>query len=174
MEGYFDNNIVHLTGEVIDIIPVIVSERLIDISSECKGRFISVFGQFRSFNKLVGDKYKLTLSLFAREIEFVQIIANQNEIYVRGYICKEPTYRKTPGGREISDVILAVNRAYGKSDYIPCVCWGRNARFVSTLEVGTLCEFWGRIQSREYTKTLENGETEIRTAYEVSVNRVEV
>jgi Single-stranded DNA-binding protein len=117
------------------------------------------------------------LSVFAREIDFVDEIGENtksNQIYLDGYICKEPVYRKTPLGREIADLLLAVNRPYGKSDYIPCICWGRNARYASNFEVGARCAVWGRIQSREYMKKISEEELEKRIAYEVSVSKLEL
>ncbi len=139
--------------------------------------YIMVNGQFRSYNRHEERKNKLVLSVFAREIEFVDEIGEStksNQIYLDGYICKEPVYRKTPLGREIADLLLAVNRPYGKSDYIPCICWGRNARFASNFEVGARCAVWGRIQSREYMKKLSDEQLEKRVAYEVSVSKLEL
>lgn len=160
-----------------DIIPLMVSERLIDVDEDYKEQNIMVQGQFRSYNRHEERKNRLVLSVFAREIEFVDETpesSKTNQIYLDGYICKEPIYRKTPLGREIADLLLAVNRPYGKSDYIPCICWGRNARFASTFEVGTRCEVWGRIQSREYMKKLSEDDAEKRIAYEVSVSKLEL
>lgn len=160
-----------------DIIPLMVSERLIDVNEDYKGLNIMVQGQFRSYNRHEERKNRLVLSVFAREIEFVDETpesSKTNQIYLDGYICKEPIYRKTPLGREIADLLLAVNRPYGKSDYIPCICWGRNARFASNFSVGTRCEIWGRIQSREYMKRLSEEDAEKRTAYEVSVSKLEL
>ncbi len=160
-----------------DIIPLMVSERLIDIEGDYKGQNIMVQGQFRSYNRHEERKNRLVLSVFAREIEFVDETpesSKTNQIYLDGYICKEPIYRKTPLGREIADLLLAVNRPYGKSDYIPCICWGRNARFASGFSVGIRCEIWGRIQSREYMKRLSEEEAEKRIAYEVSVSKLEL
>ncbi len=123
------------------------------------------------------------LSVFVRELEFLDEEeyeqyagenSRTNQIFLDGYICKEPVYRKTPLGREIADLLLAVNRPYGKSDYIPCICWGRNARYASTFQVGARCEVWGRIQSREYMKKLSEEEVEKRVAYEVSVSKLEI
>ena len=119
---------------------------------------------------------RLVLSVFVRELEFVSEEmenANTNQIFLDGYICKAPVYRKTPLGREIADILLAVNRPYGKSDYIPCICWGRNARFASGFEVGGHTQIWGRIQSREYVKKIDEEESERRVAYEVSVSKLE-
>ena len=160
-----------------DIIPLMVSERLIDVEEDYKGLNIMVQGQFRSYNRHEERKNRLVLSVFAREIEFVDETpesSKTNQIYLDGYICKEPIYRKTPLGREIADLLLAVNRPYGKSDYIPCICWGRNARFASNFSVGTRCEIWGRIQSREYMKRLSDEDAEKRIAYEVSVSKLEL
>ena len=140
-----------------DQIPVMVSERLIDVSQDYTGEFIMVSGQFRSYNRHDEVKNRLVLSVFAREIEFVEEEldgAKTNNILLDGYICKLPVYRKTPLGREIADLLLAVNRPYGKSDYIPCICWGRNARYASSFEVGEHVQITGRIQSREYVKKL--------------------
>ncbi len=177
-EGFYmvDVNVPRLSDSS-DIIPLMVSERLIDVGEDYKGLNIMVQGQFRSYNRHEERKNRLVLSVFAREIEFVEETpesSKTNQIYLDGYICKEPIYRKTPLGREIADLLLAVNRPYGKSDYIPCICWGRNARFASNFSVGTRCEIWGRIQSREYMKRLSDEDTEKRIAYEVSVSKLEL
>ena len=177
-EGFYmvDVNVPRLSDSS-DIIPLMVSERLIDVNEDYKGLNIMVQGQFRSYNRHEERKNRLVLSVFAREIEFVDETpesSKTNQIYLDGYICKEPIYRKTPLGREIADLLLAVNRPDGKSDYIPCICWGRNARFASNFSVGTRCEIWGRIQSREYMKRLSEDDAEKRTAYEVSVSKLEL
>ena len=138
-----------------DKIPVMVSDRLMDVEQDFIGVKVKVEGQFRSYNRHEVKKNRLILSVFAKEIEVVDEIeegARSNQIYLDGYICKEPVYRETPLGREIADLLIAVNRPYGKSDYIPCICWGRNARFASGFEVGTRCYVQGRIQSRDYHK----------------------
>lgn len=135
-----------------------------------------VCGQFRSYNRHDEQKNRLVLSVFAREVSFIEEEldgAKTNSILLDGYICKLPVYRKTPLGREIADLLLAVNRPYGKSDYIPCICWGRNARFASAFEVGEHVQILGRIQSREYVKKISETETQKRTAYEVSVSKLE-
>ena len=140
---------------------------------------IEVSGQFRSYNRHEGLKNKLILSIFVRELQFVedddmpQEQSKSNQIYLDGYVCKPPIYRKTPLGREIADILIAVNRPYGKSDYIPCIAWGRNARFASTIEVGGHLQVQGRVQSREYTKKINEEETEKRVAYEVSVSKID-
>ena len=160
-----------------DIIPVMVSERLLDVSACYIGRLICINGQFRSYNRHEERKNRLVLSVFAREIEFIEEMeesSKTNQIYLDGYICKEPIYRKTPLGREIADLLLAVNRPYGKSDYIPCICWGRNARYASNFKVGERCGVWGRIQSREYMKKIDEENVERRVAFEVSVSKLEL
>ena len=177
-EGFYviDVEVARLS-ESSDVIPVMVSERLLDVKRDYKGEKLCVTGQFRSYNRHEEKKNKLILSVFAREIEFLDTIeesAKTNQIYLDGYICKEPVYRKTPLGREIADLLLAVNRPYGKSDYIPCICWGRNARYVSSFTVGSRCLVWGRIQSREYMKKISEETTEKRVAYEVSVSKLEL
>ena len=159
-----------------DRIPVMVSERLIDVSRDYEGEYLMICGQFRSYNRHEEQKNRLVLSVFAREVTFIEEEpdgARTNNILLDGYICKLPVYRKTPLGREIADLLLAVNRPYGKSDYIPCICWGRNARFTSGFEVGGHVQIWGRIQSREYVKKLDDDTTEKRVAYEVSVSKLE-
>ena len=159
-----------------DRIPVMISERLMDITQDYIGEYIHVIGQFRSYNRHEEKRNRLVLSVFARELSFVEEedeTMKTNQIFLDGYICKPPVYRKTPLGREIADLLLAVNRPYGKSDYIPCICWGRNARFASAFQVGGHVMIWGRIQSREYIKRLSEEESEKRTAYEVSVSKLE-
>ncbi|MBO5083222.1 MAG: single-stranded DNA-binding protein [Lachnospiraceae bacterium] len=176
-EGFYMVDVlVTRLSESADIIPLMVSERLLDVTKDYRGTKIMVTGQFRSYNRHEERKNKLVLSVFAREVEFIEEIGESsktNQIFLDGYICKEPIYRKTPLGREIADLLLAVNRPYGKSDYIPCICWGRNARFASGFEVGTRCAIWGRIQSREYVKKISETEAEKRVAYEVSVSKLE-
>ena len=159
-----------------DRIPLMISERLIDVHQDYTGEYIMVTGQFRSYNHHDEKKNRLVLSVFVREVTFVEEEldgAKTNSIFLDGYICKTPIYRKTPLGREIADLLLAVNRPYGKSDYIPCICWGRNARFASGFEVGEHVQILGRIQSREYIKKLTETETQKRIAYEVSVSKLE-
>lgn len=176
-EGFYMMDIsVKRLSDSYDIIPVMISERLIDVTQDYKGEMIQIFGQFRSYNRHEEKKNRLVLSIFAREISFVEEENDKiksNQIFLDGYICKNPVYRRTPLGREIADMLLAVNRPYGKSDYIPCICWGRNARFASGFEVGGHVQIWGRIQSREYVKRLEDESTQKRVAYEVSVSKLE-
>lgn len=159
---------------VSDFVPIMVSDRLVDVKREWSGKYVSVNGQFRSFNRHEGDNHKLVLSVFVEEMEILEGEKNENVITLDGFICREPVYRTTPLGREITDILLAVNRSYGKSDYIPCICWGRNARFVSTLNIGTRLQIKGKIQSRNYIKRLPDGTEDERVAYEVSVSKLEV
>lgn len=176
-EGFYMVNVlVKRLSNSDDCIPLMVSERLIDVQQDYTGEYIMVTGQFRSYNQHEEKKNKLVLSVFVRELSFVEEEldgAKTNSILLDGYICKRPVYRKTPLGREIADLLLAVNRPYGKSDYIPCICWGRNARFASGFEVGEHVQVLGRIQSREYVKKITETETERRVAYEVSVSKLE-
>ena len=177
-EGFYMVEIaVNRLSNYADYIPLMISERLIDTEQDYTGQLIHVTGQFRSYNRHEEKKNRLVLSVFVRELEFLdEIDENEktNQIFLDGYICKEPIYRKTPLGREIADVLLAVNRSYGKSDYIPCICWGRNARFAAGFEVGSHIQMYGRIQSREYVKKISEDETERRVAYEVSVSKVDL
>lgn len=204
MENYNENNNIQIGGKIVkepvfshevfeekfykfyletkrlsqsyDELPIIVSERLIDINELKEGTLIKVEGQFRSYNQLNNGKSKLVLSIFAKEIiksDDEKIITLNDATFV-GYICKNPIYRKTPLGREIADVLIAVNRSYKKSDYIPCILWGRNAKFCETLNVGAMVKLNGRIQSRKYEKKNENGEAIPMVAYEVSIAKFSV
>lgn len=164
-------------SESSDKIPVTVSERLIVKQKPEEGDVIKVEGQFRSYNNYGKDGNKLILTVFAREIIFMvdeNEIKNPNQVYLDGYICKKPIYRTTPFGREIADLLLAVNRPYNKSDYIPCIAWGRNARYSENLSVGSNIKIWGRIQSREYQKKSSSGEVTVKVAYEVSISKMEI
>lgn len=176
-EGFYMTELlVKRLSDSEDRIPVMISERLVDITQDYTGEYIEVQGQFRSYNRHEEKKNRLVLSVFARELRFVEEDDDTiavNQIFMDGYICKPPVYRKTPLGREIADLLLAVNRPYGKSDYIPCICWGRNARYASAFSVGGHVLIWGRIQSREYVKRIDEHETERRIAYEVSVSKLE-
>ncbi len=172
-EGFYEMLVLvkRLSGQA-DILPVTISERLIEEKDLQIGSTLSAIGQFRSYNKMVDGKSKLMLTVFVREILPVDETRNPNSVVLSGYICKEPIYRTTPFNREISDVLIAVNRAYNKSDYIPCIAWGRNARFVKNLKVGDYITISGRIQSREYQKKLSETEIKTMTAYEVSINKL--
>ncbi|MBR3280589.1 MAG: single-stranded DNA-binding protein [Clostridia bacterium] len=177
-EGFyaFDLEVPRLS-DTSDIIPVMISERLLADFDFHVGAKVVVDGQYRSYNNMDTVKNKLVLTCFVKEIrpqtEEDQNI-NSNEIILNGFICKKPIYRTTPFGREIADILLAVNRAYNKSDYIPCIAWGRNARFCQSIEVGQNVKVFGRIQSRQYEKKLDDGTSEIRRAYEVSVSKMEM
>lgn len=189
-EGFYEMNMAidRLSGAA-DTIPITMSERLLTDSKVYVGKQVLIKGQFRSYNKLIGERSKLMLTVFAREIQDFkdQHLArnpnmatplteyrseNPNVIELVGYICKPPIYRTTPFNREICDILVAVNRAYNKSDYIPAIAWGRNARFAKNMLVGEKVHINGRIQSREYQKRLDNGTIETRTAFEVSINKI--
>ncbi len=172
-EGFYEMDVMikRLSGQA-DVLPITVSERLIQEKDLQVGKTISAIGQFRSYNKLVDNKSKLMLTVFARDIVENEENKNPNSITLSGYVCKEPVYRTTPFNREIADVLLAVNRAYNKSDYIPCIAWGRNARFVKNLQVGDFLTINGRIQSREYQKKFSEDDVRTMTAYEVSINKL--
>ena len=175
-EGFYTVKLlVNRLSEATDEIPLLVSERLLDVTKDYSGSLVKACGQFRSYNKHEENKNHLVLSVFVRDIEFLDSMDNvkPNQIILDGFICKQPVYRMTPLGREICDILLAVNRSYGKSDYIPCICWGRNARFAGNLEIGSRIQLIGRIQSREYQKRIDENTTMKRIAYEVSVNKLE-
>lgn len=173
-EGFYESTLsVPRLSEQLDEIPFTISERILDVAQIEEGSVVTFSGQLRSYNKMVDGKSKLFLTLFVREVLENDETRNPNIIDVTGYVCKEPIYRMTPFKREICDVLLAVNRAYNKSDYLPCIAWGRNARFVRDIPVGEKIAVNGRIQSRVYQKTDENGNITDKIAYEVSINRVE-
>ena len=177
----FDLSVPRLSGNA-DNIPVTISERLLTNQDITVGVKVEIEGQFRSYNSYDHEKNRLILTVFVKDIQFLE---NQeevafrkdqisNEVVLDGFICNKPIYRKTPFGREISDILLAVNRAYNKSDYIPCIAWGRNARFCENVPVGTEVRIVGRVQSREYEKKYEDGTVEKKVAYEVSVSSLEI
>jgi single-stranded DNA-binding protein len=176
----FDLEVARLSGNS-DIIPITISERLI-LEKELEiGDKVAIEGQFRSYNSYENEKNRLILTVFAKDIKYLSEQDEENssekvsnEVTLIGYICKKPIYRQTPFGREISDILLAVNRAYNKSDYIPAIAWGRNARFCQNIEVGTKVKITGRVQSRNYEKKFEDGTTQTRTAYEVSISSLEI
>ena len=172
-EGFYEFfvKVVRLSGQA-DVLPVTLSERLIQDGMLAKGKTICALGQFRSYNKIENGKSRLMLTVFVRELLETLPGKNPNSILLSGYICKPPVYRTTPFNREIADVLIAVNRAYNKSDYIPCIAWGRNARFVKNLSVGEKIAVSGRIQSREYQKKITETNVKTMTAYEVSVSKL--
>lgn len=168
----FNLTVPRLSGQN-DVIPIIISKRLIDFYNINKGDYLALKGQFRSFNKVENDKRKLILSVFVKEVCEWDEGANPNVIELNGFVCKPVIYRTTPFSREICDVLLAVNRNFNKSDYIPCIAWGNNAQIVSQMGVPTNLKIIGRIQSREYVKTIEEGLSPItKTAYEVSISKL--
>ncbi len=172
-EGFYETALsVPRLSQQRDIIPITVSDRLLMRHSVKVGDKLNVVGQFRSYNKVDGAKSRLLLTAFVRDILEEDENANSNSIEITGFICKPPVYRTTPFKREICDVLIAVNRAYNKSDYIPCIMWGRNARFVQNMQVGDKLTVTGRVQSRTYVKNLSPDEAEERVAYEVSVSKI--
>ena len=172
-EGFYEMSVSvkRLSGQH-DVLPITISERLINDKALQKGSRINAIGQFRSYNKLIGGKSKLMLTVFVREILEDNDLRNPNSIVMSGYICKQPVYRTTPFNREIADILIAVNRSYNKSDYIPCIAWGRNARFAKNLAVGEKIAISGRIQSREYQKRIADDDIKTLTAYEVSISKL--
>lgn len=162
-------------SDTSDILPITISERLITDNIKPIGTPISITGQIRSYNSYENNKNHLILSIFAKEVEYgVNEDENPNTVIINGYICRKPVYRTTPFGREISDMLIAANRSYNKSDYIPCITWGRNAKFVSTLNIGENIKITGRMQSRKYQKKVSENEIIEKTAFEVSVSRIEI
>ena len=181
----FNLSIPRLSGNA-DIIPITISERLIFEDTLTEGKKLLIKGQFRSYNSYQNEKNRLILTVFAKDIQEIEEPAEQeesdivkkeettNEVVLIGFVCKKPIYRQTPFGREIADLLLAVNRAYNKSDYIPTIAWGRNARFCQNLEVGAQVKIVGRVQSRQYEKKYEDGTSEMKVAYEVSICSLEL
>lgn len=182
-EGFFTFNLlVPRLSNAQDLLPITISERIMDAERFIPGTFLALSGQIRSYNNFIEEekRNRLVLTVFAKDFEIKDDLAevaedelNPNYVFLDGYICKPPIYRTTPFGREICDLLLAVNRSYNKSDYIPCITWGRNARFGSKLVVGDNIKLWGRMQSRIYQKKLENGDIVEKTAFEVSVSKLD-
>ncbi len=175
-EKFYNTKIkINRLSDSYDVLPITVSERLLqDIDFE-NNKFVSVVGQLRSYNKNINNKNRLVLTVFAREIkqlESVEDSKDPNSIFLDGYICKSPVYRKTPLGREITDLLVAINRPYNKSDYIPSIVWGRNAKFAKSLKIGDRIQLWGRVQSREYEKKIDDGKVLKKVAYEVSISKI--
>ncbi|MCT4621701.1 MAG: single-stranded DNA-binding protein [Marinisporobacter sp.] len=176
-EGFYTFDIkVPRLSEYNDILPVTISERLMMDLDIDQGAIVKIEGQLRSYNKYVNGKNRLILTIFARDLSVCEEeeVKNPNQIFLDGYVCKAPVYRSTPFGREITDMLIAVNRPYNKSDYIPCIAWGRNARFSEKLKVGDHMKIWGRVQSREYQKKLGEDSVETKVAYEVSISKMEM
>ena len=183
-EGFYNFRLeVARLSNIFDVLPVMISERLIDVSTLLKGAQAQIWGQIRSYNSYVESerKNRLLLTVFVRDLQNLGPDApedaerkNPNDVFLNGYICKPPTHRLTPFGREITDLLVAVNRSYNKSDYIPCIAWGRNSRYASGLDVGENIKIWGRMQSRDYQKKYNDGSVEDRVAYEVSIAKLEI
>lgn len=174
-EGFYEVKLsVPRLSEHMDTIPITVSEKLLAKDKFKVGDNVAIRGQFRSYNKIIDEKSRLMLTVFVRELIDIDETMNPNIIEIEGFICKPPIYRTTPFKREICDVLVAVNRAYNKSDYLPCIAWGRNARFIKDASVGTKVSIVGRIQSREYQKKINEEEIETKTAYEISVNKIQI
>ncbi|ABW19553.1 single-strand binding protein/Primosomal replication protein n [Alkaliphilus oremlandii OhILAs] len=176
-EGFYVYNMeIPRLSETVDNLPLTISERLL-VGLDLKDQdMIKVEGQLRSYNKFIDGSNRLVLTIFARDImpfDGEEDLKNPNEIFLEGYICKSPVYRETPFGREITDILVAVNRLYNKSDYIPAIAWGRNARFSSNLNIGDKIRIWGRIQSRKYQKKFNDGNVVNKVAYEVSISKME-
>jgi len=167
-------------SESIDLLPVTVSERLISSMALAQGDLVDIRGQVRSYNNYIQEerRNRLLITIFAREIEQIDAdssaLKNPNNVYLDGFICKKPVFRETPFGREIADILLAVNRSYNKSDYIPCICWGRNAKFASTLNISDNVRIGGRLQSRVYQKKYDDGSVVEKSAYEISISKIEL
>lgn len=180
-EGFYNFELeVPRLSDSVDVLPVTISERLMVNMDLSIGSYVEIYGQLRSYNRYIDSSSRLVLTIFARDIRLIidedeakELLRSPNEIFLDGYICKSPIYRTTPFGREISDLLVAVNRSYNKSDYIPCIAWGRNARFCEKLLVGDHIKIWGRIQSREYQKKHNTEEVETKVAYEVSISKLE-
>lgn len=174
-EGFYNFYVeVPRLSETADILPITVSERLFASLDMSENQKIKIEGQLRSYNKFIDGANRLILTIFARDIKPIEEISKSpNQIFIEGFICKSPIYRTTPFGREITDLLVAVNRPYNKSDYIPAIAWGRNARFSSTLVIGSHIKVWGRVQSREYEKKITEENSIKKTAYEVSISKME-
>ncbi len=172
-EGFYELKLkVKRLSDNYDVVPIIISEKLMYNKDFDVGKVVSIHGQFRSFNKMEDCKSKLILNVFVRDVIELDDSLNPNIVELSGFVCKPPVFRMTPFGREICDILVAVNRAYNKSDYLPCIVWGRNARFAKDLIVGQKIDIVGRIQSREYQKKISDFDTVTKTAYEISVNKI--
>jgi primosomal replication protein N len=176
-EGFYNLKLrIPRLSEHVDILPITISERLLVDFEVKEEKLIRIEGQLRSYNKIINGNNRLILTIFAREIseEQEENVSNPNQIFLDGFVCKEPVYRTTPFGREITDMLVAVNRPYRKSDYIPCIAWGRNARYSEKMKIGDRIKIWGRIQSREYQKKIDEETVVKKTAYEVSISKMDV
>lgn len=173
-ERFYNTKIkINRLSDSYDTLPITVSDRLLEEIDFTNNKLVNVVGQLRSYNKNIDNKNRLVLTVFARDLKISdEDNKDPNSIFLDGYICKSPIYRKTPLGREITDLLVAINRPYNKSDYIPAIVWGRNAKFSKSLKVGDRVQMWGRVQSREYEKKNDNGETLKKVAYEVSISKI--
>ncbi len=173
-EKFYNTKIkINRLSDSYDILPITISERLLEDIDFENNKLVSVTGQLRSYNKNIDNKNRLVLTVFVRDLKVSEEDnKDPNSIFLDGYICKAPVYRKTPLGREITDLLVAINRPYNKSDYIPSIVWGRNAKFAKSLKVGDRIQMWGRVQSREYEKKTEDGNVLKKVAYEVSISRI--
>lgn len=173
-EKFYNTKIkINRLSDSYDILPITISERLLEDRDFENNKLVSVTGQLRSYNKNIDNKNRLVLTVFVRDLKVSkEDNKDPNSIFLDGYICKAPVYRKTPLGREITDLLVAINRPYNKSDYIPSIVWGRNAKFAKSLKVGDRIQMWGRVQSREYEKKTEDGNVLKKVAYEVSISRI--
>ncbi|MEG1311632.1 MAG: single-stranded DNA-binding protein [Romboutsia sp.] len=173
-EKFYNTEIkINRLSDSYDTLPITVSERLLEEIDFKNNKSVKVIGQLRSYNKNIDNKNRLVLTIFVRDIKVCEEDnKDPNSIFLDGFICKNPVYRKTPLGREITDLLVAINRPYNKSDYIPSIVWGRNAKFAKSLKVGDRIQMWGRVQSREYEKKTEDGESIKKVAYEVSISKI--
>lgn len=173
-EKFYNTKIkINRLSDSYDVLPITVSERLLEEIDFENNKSVKVVGQLRSYNKNIDNKNRLVLTIFVRDIKVCdEENKDPNSIFLDGYICKNPIYRKTPLGREITDLLVAINRPYNKSDYIPSIVWGRNAKFAKSLKVGDRIQMWGRVQSREYEKKTDNGDVLKKVAYEVSISKI--
>ena len=167
---------------LLDRIPILIPGRILGSDMHCLGQRIQSRGQYRSWTQHEQGRNHLILQVFVTELSFLgrsgPAACSRNDIYLDGYVCRDPIYRLTPRGREIAEMLLAVGRAYNKSDYLPCICWGTNARAAQSMKSGAHVRIWGRIQSRIYHKSLlpeDGGSRDYieKTAYEISVARME-
>lgn len=171
---YFIDVLVKRRSDIADRIPVMISDHMIDVETSQKGKYIEIQGQFRSYNRLINNRSRLILSVYARKVRLAATEdALENQIMLDGYLCRPPVFRITPTGKEITDFMIAINRSCGKTDYIPCICWGKNARYAARMVVGGRLTVEGRIQSRNYLKKNNLNEMITKTTYEVSVSRLQ-
>ncbi len=165
---YTGTLVVKRLSGAVDRLPITLPGKLIADAHLPLDALLLVSGQVRSYNKVVEGAGRLMVTLFVQSLSLTNDNETMNRVELTGALCKPPIYRSTPFGREICDMMIAVNRAFGKSDYIPCIAWGRNAQYASRFRVGDRVRVTGRLQSREYQKLTDNGEYVVRNAFEVS------